>query len=493
MDFLLNPIVTLASANSTFGGLMPESWIGLAILKLTYLGVLTETVRDVERSPDGWVEWLWSWLGYRFFRQEYDLNLEVLRLLLLLLLCALTIVLIIHTLLDWWLLVFSWIRAILAPIFSLIGEVSMCVFRLLASSGPPDKTRLLVNYSGPSLCLVESKREGSELCPLIFPNSQVRIGFLQGDVFKASACGVVIYVNDIPFLLTAEHAIGCYPDGFSIMGKAGTVFINMPNGSSDDSISSGRECHQLDTDVVAIRLSPNEASKAGVSRAQVLPILPNTGAAASICGADGGGSVARLNHGYSFGSLVYDGSTVGGFSGAGYYCGKQLAGIHLSGGAVNGGYSAQCAYITLAYILNHSFEDTPDFLKKTFQENVPIWEDEMWGHSDTVRVRIRGRYHIVERSDLALAREQTGSRTKGGSYENDALRELESKNLTTPTGSSQWGLQGQVNSILELHSRELRSMRDKLNSLPKQSGGKSGKKQKQPIAGPPQEPMQKEA
>lgn len=493
MEYLLNPIVTLASANETFGVPLPDTWIGLAVQRLFLWGVLSEAVRDVERVPVGWIEWLWSWFGYRYFRQEYDLNLEVLRLMFLTLLLAFAIYLVLHTLMDWWLIVFSITHAVISICFGYISESVSCVFRLLASSGPPDKPKVAVNYSGPSLCLAESKREGSELVPLLFPSSQVRIGSTRGEVFTASACGVVIYVNDIPFLLTAEHAVANYPDGFSMLGKTGVVFINLPNVASDDSVSTDREYHQLDTDVVAIRLSPNEVSRAGVAKSPILAVLPSQGAAVSVVGADGGGSVARITHGIGFGTLKYEGSTIGGFSGAGYYCGKQLVGIHLCGGVINGGYSAQCAAITLSYMLNHRPEDTPDFLKKTFQEGTPIYEDETWGHSDSARVRIKGRYHIVERSELYLAKEQTRSSTRGGSYENDAHRDLESKNLMMPSGSGQWASDALLKSTLERFSKELRSTLEQTSSKQKQSGGKSGKKPKNPIAGPPQEPTQKEA
>lgn len=112
-------------------------------------------------------------------------------------------------------------------------------------------------------------------------------------------------------------------------------------------------------------------------------------------------SVGRLTlDSVTFGLLVYDGSTVAGFSGGAYYLANRVVGIHCGGGAINYGYSMEWIMSVLArrgsvpeaggqYALRN-------ILRSARKSDVQVTSS---GNPDEVQVRVGGKFWIVDRED----------------------------------------------------------------------------------------------
>lgn len=163
---------------------------------------------------------------------------------------------------------------------------------------------------------------------------------------------------------------------------------------------------ELDTDLIAIKCSEKELSTIGASQVSISHSLPYSGEYVSIVGASGKGTVGVLRHDRSiFGRVTYDGTTVGGYSGAGYCSGNRLVGIHTNGGAVNGGFSASYIYSLICRTDKVKPEDSDDWLREQFSKKSGrgIRVDKRWNDMDEVRIEVNGRYAIVDRSSMVTA------------------------------------------------------------------------------------------
>lgn len=94
-----------------------------------------------------------------------------------------------------------------------------------------------------------------------------------------------------------------------------------------------------------------------------------------------------------WGMLRYEGSTRNGFSGATYFAGKQMYGVHTYGGAENQGYSA--SYI--ATLLKKA--ESSDYLAlRDMMRHSDEW-DYRWkrsGNPDEISIEYQGRFFVIE-------------------------------------------------------------------------------------------------
>lgn len=102
-------------------------------------------------------------------------------------------------------------------------------------------------------------------------------------------------------------------------------------------------------------------------------------------------SLGNLREYEDFGQVWYHGSTSPGFSGAPYYFGNVVYGMHLAAGAVNFGYES--AYLNLM-IRSESSEDY--FLDKIRDGRAHKWKISP-GDPDEILVKMNGRMVIVDR------------------------------------------------------------------------------------------------
>lgn len=240
--------------------------------------------------------------------------------------------------------------------------------------------------------VLESVRAGSTEQAMSVPKAQVMVGQMVSGNFHAHGCGVRME----KFLVLPDHVYS-YANRDTkrtfVMGKTKNIIE-----------ITGRETQVIDTDLVYVELSADEWGRLGVAVMSIYVSMSDRGALAQIVGASAMGTTGVLKHDESvFGRVVYEGTTVGGYSGAAYLVGNQLAGIHQCGGKVNGGYSAQYLWVTIMWQQKMRLEDTEDWLKQKFQARKRLIVDKSWGALDEVRIKYDGTYAVVERSSMAKA------------------------------------------------------------------------------------------
>jgi len=150
----------------------------------------------------------------------------------------------------------------------------------------------------------------------------------------------------------------------------------------------------LDGDLVATSLSESSFALLGLAKANLATVDGPSMAAITSASRTPEISFGVLNHDPKiFGGMIFGGSTKGGFSGAAYMIGKQIAGIHLGGGVVN--YGVNATYIQA--LLRKP--ETAEWLNMLRKKNGPLKYSRSKFNPDEAQVFAYGRYHTI---DLAL-------------------------------------------------------------------------------------------
>nr|QZZ63346.1 hypothetical protein [Leuven Sobemo-like virus 2] len=235
------------------------------------------------------------------------------------------------------------------------------------------KRDLRVVQAGNAREVLESVRAGSTEVSLTSPKCQCQIGRVEGGNF-------IVYGNAIRF---ADHLIA--PDHVLSMPEAAA------KGSQGVVKLEDKDRIMLATDLVAIKLNERDFSTIGIS---ICKIGTDAGAVhAQVVGPLGQGTTGVLKHdNTSFGRMLYEGTTLPGYSGAAYCVGTQVFGIHCRGGAVNGGYSASYAWAMLRSQLQQTPESSEDWLRSEFDRSQRIRWSTIGTQPDMVMVFVRGRY-----------------------------------------------------------------------------------------------------
>lgn len=241
----------------------------------------------------------------------------------------------------------------------------------------------------------ETARLGSEERPMTQSRSQCLVGYVEGERFMA--LGNAVRMDR--WLLIPDHvkcAVG-----------AGTLELRGNDGQKlniDREISDRPEFgkfYVLDTDLLVLEMSEAEFSKVGLAKCRALPAIPEQkGSYCSVVGAFGKGTTGNLTHSTIFGQVNYTGSTFQGYSGAGYFAGSQLAGIHIHGGVMNGGYSASYLWAEIHHLWKVKPEDSSAWLEEEIKKGADVKVDPRWHDVDEKRIRVNGRYHIVSADTL---------------------------------------------------------------------------------------------
>nr|QYW05756.1 MAG: hypothetical protein 1 [Partitiviridae sp.] len=228
--------------------------------------------------------------------------------------------------------------------------------------------------------ILESRRAGSEESEMTAYKGQCQIGTFEGGRFVVSGAALRFAHN---YLVGPDHVLGA--SNLHAHGKQGWVSLE------------GKERVPLATDLVAIQLTDAEFATIGVTEVRIgvfdSPIY------AQVVGPLGRGTTGALRDDSScFGRVVYEGTTLPGYSGSAYSSGALCYGMHQCGGQINGGFSTSFIWCLLRIYLRRRDEDTADHLTREFNRGKGIY----WSTSHTdpseVMVRINGRYeyHSVD-------------------------------------------------------------------------------------------------
>lgn len=206
------------------------------------------------------------------------------------------------------------------------------------------------------------------------------------------ARGNAVRIHD--WLVMPAHVYAsAISDGLTVKGSTGFI-----------QIGHEREYVDLDTDLIAMKMSPDELSRLGLKTPTISHALDSRGAYVAITGVSKMGTTGVIRPDANvFGRVIYSGTTMPGYSGAAYCSGNHLVGIHTNGGQVNGGYSASYILALLNLQDRVKPEDSENFLVDQFRQGRKIRVDKRYFDLDDVRVEIGGRYAVVGRESMRRA------------------------------------------------------------------------------------------
>lgn len=273
---------------------------------------------------------------------------------------------------------------------------------LLFGKSEPEKI-IVVDCARKSanLCL-ESSRSGSSETIMKERKTEVAIGVLESGEFRAFGTGHRFDSGTKSWLVAPAHVISaaqaerrneqCDMDTtFDVKGSQGIVSLD----ASDDGIL------ELCTDLVAVPLTTKDCADIGVRCCKIGAIKEIRGNIVAIRGVSGKGTISTIRHNVNPGYTEYDGTTMPGYSGSGYYDGDLLTSVHMAGGKHNLGIAA--SYILC--VLNHKNKSAPESTSE-FLENIRDTKQrvKLIGikyDEDTAQIRHNGKYHFVPHSKMA--------------------------------------------------------------------------------------------
>lgn len=240
----------------------------------------------------------------------------------------------------------------------------------------------------------ESAMPGSEEVILTPAACSAAVGYEQDNRFYVVGCATRID----QWLVIPDHVRAAALAKQLVLRRIGD---NKTVGYALD-VATLETFQMIDTDLQAAPMSEAEFSRIGLKKMTVTPSLDEVhGAFVQICGPYGKGTTGNLSHHNVFGKTQYTGSTFEGYSGAPYMAGRLIAGVHLHGGAFNGGYSASYVLCMLKYHFKITDEDTAEWLETYVKDKRNVTWDNSYLDDEDVRVRVGGRYHVVKRDSMA--------------------------------------------------------------------------------------------
>ncbi len=249
--------------------------------------------------------------------------------------------------------------------------------------------RFLVNRPTPRIrekmeYVAECMIPGSPLCENgTIPKGQVAVGFYIDDCLQLVGSGVRVEDH----LIVPSH---CIHTGYKMC---------MINGAKEVPLDA-EEAFPLVADVSAIPVKARHWSELGIGQTRLGPLNQSaTVAITSSC--DRRYSIAVLKPGPTLGTVLYDGSTQPGFSGAIYASGPTCIGMHCHGGVRGGGYELLYLYKRLQLELDSPPEEaTEEYMYRMAKRGYQI--DDPIVTRDRAIVRFSdGTYHLTRREMIA--------------------------------------------------------------------------------------------
>lgn len=204
------------------------------------------------------------------------------------------------------------------------------------------------------------------------------------------------------YFITANHVIED-TEKVKIIGK-------------DPVIIDSERFTSLEVDVAYVKLTSKEMSVLGLSTCKMAQVVPGSGMFCQVA-AFGKRSMGILKPHNSFGFVEYAGSTVAGFSGAPYYTGRMVFGMHTGGDVKNVGFDV--TYVKA--LLGH--EDSSEWLVNQVERFNSKFEYEISPFSpDEYILRVGGKYHIVDQDTFdKISKSRTKSNVKKIQYDFESL------------------------------------------------------------------------
>lgn len=203
---------------------------------------------------------------------------------------------------------------------------------------------------------------------------------LEGDLVNAGQG----FFNESGHVLTAAHNLHGF-DKIFLRGKVGQ--IEYPPDSWT----------VVEGDLAVSNMTRTVASSIGLAPGHLVEEGPakNSGLYCKVTGF-ASSALGLLMDNKSFGFVTFKGSTAKGYSGAPYFAGKYVYGMHLGGSRENLGYSA--GYLSM--ILRSFTESSEDFLFKQMLRYTDYDYMQSPFDPEEYRLRINGRYHLVDSDTL---------------------------------------------------------------------------------------------
>lgn len=231
----------------------------------------------------------------------------------------------------------------------------------------------------------ESMRVNSNLTVIPrskIPKTQVGIYSVDKDGHLVQYLGTATRLGD--WLIAPHHVIVAH-ETIAILSNAPEPMAHKIKTDSFEAIEG---------DLDAMKVSERDFSKFGMVKAAIATMDGPAIVAITSSSKEPEISFGTLNHDTKvFGYVVYHGSTKGGFSGAPYMIGKQLAGIHLGGGRMNYGLSASYVHALLT-----KPEDTAEWLQKVKRRRGTLKYQRSKFNPDEAIVFVDGKFHTVDLS-----------------------------------------------------------------------------------------------
>nr|QYV43070.1 MAG: hypothetical protein [Solemoviridae sp.] len=232
-------------------------------------------------------------------------------------------------------LVLKWKRsAIVAAAMAGLGYqifqmVRRTVMEHMSTEEVVDEFRRWAGMQPVSIIVQESKIVGSDIKPKAGACHLSQIGFQ----VKGVLIGHGWRMDD--YMIAPSHVLNdCIEEQTQLLGPKGTISVY-----TQDLVDQAKE---IASDVVAIQLESRCFSVLGSKTARPAPLAASK--TVSVKTMDGLSSVGSLQAAEQFGTLVYMGSTQGGFSGTLYTDGERIYGMHMWGNS-NGNGGMEALYI----------------------------------------------------------------------------------------------------------------------------------------------------
>lgn len=235
---------------------------------------------------------------------------------------------------------------------------------------------------------LESRRDGSDERHMTTPSFQCKIGYKKDGKFVVIGCAIRFEAG---CLVGPDHVLSDEDlDEKFALGKQGLLSLK------------GKERITLATDMVMIRMTEKDFSTIGISVCKIVSV-PERGALAQIIGPESNGTCGRLIcDEMNFGRVIYEGTTLAGYSGGGYCIGNGCAGVHQLGGKINSGLDASYIWMLVRIELGLVFEDSEEWLLGQFKAGKKLrWNSH--GDPNFVQVHVGGVYSTVQKRSMIRA------------------------------------------------------------------------------------------
>jgi len=215
------------------------------------------------------------------------------------------------------------------------------------------------------------------------PKVQVPVYAVDGDGKLTKYLGVAVRILD--WLVVPTHVI---------VSEETVAMLSMATDPPIPYKFEAKSFEGIEGDLSAMRMAEKDFSKLGMTKANLATMEGDSMVSVMSASKDPEVSFGTLLHDTKvFGGVLFRGSTKGGFSGAAYMIGKQLAGIHLGGGVVNYGMSA-----TYIASLLQKTEATAEWLDRIRRKAGPLKYQRSKFNPDEAIVYVNGRYQVVDLS-----------------------------------------------------------------------------------------------